>query len=248
MTLLDRYLREHFLDFDRLAASNALSPQQLRELLNDRLIPAASYIVASNSVTSYVFGTLPATTAAPGEYFHPATHAWIARAAQVVARVGRSRAYAALQTRFTANMERALADLNASVWRLRDAFAEDGAMLEGLPARIDSMWDHFLHGTFGLCVANPVSELEIARKEVLQEKLTALSAEGSLQASSETEAHALHGLIDAYAAAAMPFSPIEFGLSSRKRLVDNLKARLTGITALPATVAEPAIPHACGWS
>lgn len=36
----------------------------------------------------------------------------------------------------------------------------------------------------------------------------------------------MHELIDAYAAAAMPFSPIEYPRSSRKRLVENLRANL----------------------
>ena len=243
MTPLDRYLGEHFVDLDRLAMVSALSSQQLRGLLDDRLIPAASYVVGADSVTSYVFGSLPAATAAAGEYFHPATPAWISRAVAVIAQVGYSRAHAELQARFTANMEHALAGFNASLWPLRDAFANDGAVLDGLQARISSMWDHFLRGTFGLCVANPINELEIARKEVLQEKITALSAGGTKQDFSATETLALLEVIDAYAMAAMPFSPIEYPLSSRKRLVDDLRARLAG-----RRVDKTALPAACGWS
>jgi hypothetical protein len=97
---------------------------------------------------------------------------------------------------------------------------------EGLRARVESTWEHFLLGTFGLCVADPSSEAAIARKEVLQEKLTMLSDNGAKNEFSEAEARALLELIDAYAQAAMPFSPIEYAVSSRKRLVEDLSARI----------------------
>jgi hypothetical protein len=247
MTPLDLYLDRYFLNVDRLAAASGLSRQQLQRLLSDRLIPGASYVLVPGSVTSYVFGALPATAAASGEYFHPATRAWIARASRTIDELGYERAYTALQARFTANMTHALAALNASLWPLQDAFAADGTVLEGLHARIGSMWDHFLHGTFGLCVANPVSELEIARKEVLQEKLTALSASGTRRDFAEAEVPALLELIDAYATAAMPFSPVEYARSSRKRLVDDLKAHLTGAAETQPAGFAPALPDACGW-
>jgi hypothetical protein len=68
--------------------------------------------------------------------------------------------------------------------------------------------------------------MAIARKEVLQEKLTALSANGSRFAYSADEALAMLDLIDAYADSAMPFSPIEYAVSSRKRLVEDLATRI----------------------
>lgn len=87
------------------------------------------------------------------------------------------------------------------------------------------MWEHFLQGTFGLCVANPLSEEAIAWKEVLQEKLTTLSDNGARAVFSAPKAQAMLELIDAYAQSAMPFSPVEYSVSSRKRLVEDLRAR-----------------------
>jgi hypothetical protein len=145
-------------------------------------------------------------------------------------------------------MQRALGELNLSVWRLRDSFADDGAVIaEGLAVRVDSMWEHFLWGTFGLCVANPASADEIARKEVLQEKLTVLSENGSKQHFTADEQPALLELIDAYSHAAMPFSPAEYPMCSRKRLVDDLLARLAGERGAALTPAAGPLPIACGW-
>jgi hypothetical protein len=134
MTPLDLYLDRYFLNVDRLAAASGLSRQQLQRLLSDRLIPGASYVLVPGSVTSYVFGALPATAAASGEYFHPATCAWIARASKTI---------------------------NAT--------------------------------------------------------------------------------------AVMSFSPVEYARSSRKRLVDDLKAHLTGAAETRPADFAPALPDACGW-
>ena len=96
----------------------------------------------------------------------------------------------------------------------------------GLRVRTDAAWEYFLNGTFGLCVACPISEAHIAYKEVLQEKLTQSSDNGRKTAFSPPQAQATRELIDAYAAASMPFSPIEYASSSRKRLVEDLGAHL----------------------
>jgi hypothetical protein len=170
---------------------------------------------------------MPAAGATDGEYFHPANKVWADLAREVIGELGRSGAYAGLKSRFATNMQRALADLDKSTWRLRDSFTDDGSVVrEGLGIRIESMWEQFLHGTFGLCVTNPSSEAAIARKEVLQEKLAHLSANGAKQDFSQGEAATLLALIGEYAGAAMPFSPIEYPVSSRKRLVEDLAARI----------------------
>ena len=61
---------------------------------------------------------------------------------------------------------------------------------------------------------------------MLQEKLIALTANGSISAPAETSIKQLITLIDDYADSAMPFSPAEYERSSRKRLVDDLRLAL----------------------
>jgi hypothetical protein len=202
-----------------------LPRSEVSNLIRDRLIPKPSSVVAKSHISSYVFGTMQADGAIDGEYFHPANTAWVAGAWKVVDEVGRRAAYDELKKRFSMNLIHALRDLNGSVWRLRDSFAEDGSVIEGgLLARVDAVWVHFLEGTFGLCVLNPGSEAAIARKEVLQEKLTGLSDNGTKTSFSAEETRTVLETIDAYSKAAMPFSPVEYARSSRKRLVDDLSA------------------------
>jgi hypothetical protein len=55
-------------------------------------------------------------------------------------------------------------------------------------------------------------------------------------------------VIAAYEVAAMPFSPIEYAQSSRKRLVDDLRARLEGRSIADRGTAARPLPDACGWA
>ena len=226
MTELDNYLARHYLNEHQLAAASDLALKEIDALIGSQMIPAPAYTVSADGLLhSHVFGIMPAPGALPGRYFHPSQLSWIA-----LARAPRATP-ASLKARFISRFAAALAALNLSTWRLRDCFDDgDGVITEGLRARTESAWTYFLNGTFSLCVANPISEAHIAYKEVLQEKLAQLSENGQKTSYPAAELAALRELIDAYAEAAMPFSPIEYPRSSRKRLVEDLRARLVGET------------------
>ena len=225
MTELDHYLAKHYLSASQLQAAGVIRPDQHGILIEKRLVPAPSYVVTPDgTLRSCVFGELPAPGAKPGTYFHPAQAAWIARARLAIFGGGIDDAEPRLRNRFTERFGAALALHHRSTWRMADSFDDQGQPLPGLEARKASAWQHFLNGTFGLCVANPLSEAHIAHKEVLQEKLAALSENGARTRYAPDEAAALRELIDAYALAAMPFAPPEYPMSSRKRLVDDLRA------------------------
>jgi hypothetical protein len=227
MTELNNYLAKHYLNEAQLTAAAAISIEELDALIQDRLVPAPSYVISdSGKVVTFVFGEMDASGATPGRYFHPSQLVWIARARAAVASAAHD-AEARLKAQFTANFAAALATLNLTTWRLRDSFDDNGAPIaDGLRTRTDSAWTYFLNGTFAMCVAHPISEAHIACKEILQEKLSQQSENGSKTAFSPQQAGAMHELIDAYAAAAMLFSPVEYPLSSRKRLVEDLRANM----------------------
>ncbi len=236
MTALNDYLADRFLTAAQVAAAADMAIDELDLLICEGLVPAASYVVAdTGTLGSFVFGAMAAPGATPGRYFPPSQTVWIARAHEAVLRYGLHGAQARLKEQFGHRFAAALAALNLAVWRLPDCFGENGAPLEaGLRVRVDNAWSYFLSGTFGMCVVNPVSEAHIAYKEVLQEKLVQLSENGARRQFSAQQAQALLALIDQYAAAAMPFSPVEYTRSSRKRLVDDLRATLHAAHPLAA--------------
>lgn len=237
MSALNDYLGTRFLNATQCAQACGITSDQFDALVSDHLVPAPAYLVSAHgTVTSQVFGAMPASGATPGRYFPPTQTVWVEVARQALAQHGPQGAPAYLRERFIARFQTALAALDASTWRLPDSFDATGApIVAGLALRGQQAWAHFLHGTFGLCVADAASEATIARKEVLQEKLGALSENGSLAAFTPALALQLRALVADYAAAAMPFSPIEFHRSSRKRLVDDLLVRLNDAQPAPHT-------------
>lgn len=228
MSPLDHYLSEYFLDEPQFAKACGLSREELARLITARLIPSPSYVVSIASIlSSPVMGDLEAPGSTPGLYFRPEYVAWVRRAQTALAEVGPEAAHTLLKADFASNLLASLNELNATTWRLFDSFNEDGSILPaGLQVRMDEVWEHFLNGTYGLCVADPASEAAIARKEVLQEKLMNLSGKGTRTHFQNAEAQGLLALMNAYAEASMPFSPVDYPLSSRKRLVDDLRPRV----------------------
>lgn len=228
MTELNNYLEKNFLNEVQLAKASAMHIDEINALIHNRLVPAPSYMVTiAGTVCSFVFGEMTAPGATPGRYFRPSQLVWIERARKAIAGGATENIEAGLKAQFTLKFATALAVLNLSTLRLNDSFGDDGAPIEdGLRVRTDAAWEYFLNGTFALCVANPISEAHIAYKEVLQEKLTQISDNGSKTVFSPQLAQATNELIDAYAAASMPFSPVEYSSSSRKRLVEDLRINI----------------------
>lgn len=228
MNDLDTYLRHNYKNTEQLAAACSISPDELANLVSEKLAPEPSYTVTDwGEFISQAFGKFQAPGSTPGQYYHPANTVWIALAMEARRKVGPLEAHRELKERFRSNFAAALMELDKTTFRLPDSFTDTGQVIpEGLDARTESAWAAFLGGIFSLCVADPSSEKSIARKEILQEALTQLSGNGSrTDFSPEDKLHVLH-LIDQYAHAAMPFSPPEYPRSSRKRLVEDLREKL----------------------
>lgn len=230
MNDLDAYLQSHYLSAERLAAACAIAPQTLAELVRHRLVPAPSYSVsAQGTLRSAAFGDFADCGARPGDYFHPGNAVWVALALRVCAQRPMQAAQDELQAGFRARYAAALGECDRGIARLRDAFDDAGRPIAaGLEARTADAWTAFVDGVYSLCVADPTSEDAIAQKECLQETLTELHADPAAAAWPAAEKARVRALIDRYAEAAMPFSPPEYPRSSRKRLVEDFRARLEG--------------------
>ncbi len=228
VTKLDEYLSRYFVTAEELSALCDISPEALWRMVHKQLVMQPSYIVSqSRVIESYVFGKLSCDGARNGCYFRPATKLWVRRAVDALRNADESKAYATLKATFERNFTAALQALDRTMWRLRDCMTDDGAVIQlAMQTRLQDAWNHHLHGVFGLCVVNPESEAAIAIKEVCQEKLAALSDNGGKEIFSYSEAEELLAVIDEYAMLSMPFSPVEYSLSSRHRLVDNLRPRV----------------------
>lgn len=218
MSLRD-YLHHHFVDGVTLAQMAGISIARLNALIDSGAVPAPSYLVVGRTITSAVFGTIEGIDADAGRYFRPEQLRWVRIAAQAAQGFERQSVIDCLSA------------------ELADALTLAGVSSADLAEQVSQFLPHFFNGTFGLCVANPANGYGIARKELLQQRLTQLTDNGNNAKPSQISRHELLQLIDDFAAAAMPFSPADFARSSRKRLVDDLRVQV-----LADIAAEPA-PH-----
>jgi hypothetical protein len=204
---LAAYLQTHFVDKPAFAALAAIRVERLDQLIEAGAIPGATYVCNGTSIRSAVFGVIETSESIVGEYFRPECVRWVRIADE--APVGSEKAA----------VEARLAD------ELQTALTASGQLdsVTSTQAMIEDLLPSFFDGTFGLCVADPSSGSGIARKELLQKKLTQVTDNGSNPTPAALSRDELLRLIDDYAAAAMPFSPAEYARSSRKRLVDDLR-------------------------
>ena len=202
---LQQYLDDHFVGKGELAELAGISVDRIDQLLSDGAIPAATYISDGSTIESSAFGKIQEQESRPGEYFRRDCVRWVRLAGE--APEGEAR-------------ERVLDTLSAE---FGEALTELGLSHDQVQLKIAEFIPSFLDGTFGLCVADPSTGKGISRKEIFQEKLTHLTKNGSIANPDEMSRDELLELIDAYAKAAMPFSPAERPLSSRRRLVDDLR-------------------------
>ena len=233
MNSTQAYLDQYYLNQTQFALRCELGPQDIEELVAAQLIPAPSYQVSdSRHCKSVVFGELinpdSIEKLKTGTYFHPAAATWTKYAFSTLQRHAKDEARAILKHRFTEEFVQALTIRNSNTYRLKDCFNATGAALAaGIEQRVNTNWQHFLNGVFSLCVAKPDSIANIVHKEILQEKLSAITNNGIRVDYQNEDLAALKKLIDDYADSTMPFSPLEYPRSSRKRLVEDLRKTLS---------------------
>jgi Family of unknown function (DUF6058) len=156
----------------------------------------------------------------PGVYFHKKTIAWVKRA-----QLGGSGV--SLKSEFVVNYSGQVIELHSVLGKLQGCFSIHGEPLaDEITKRAEEAWRYLMDGTWGLCAADPSCERGIVQKEILQEQLIAASNNGADPSAASLSKSELLALIDRYASAAMPFCPIEYPVSSRRRLVDDLRKQL----------------------
>lgn len=204
------YLEQHFVNKPAFAAMCGISAEALTELIDAGLVPRATYIVRGTTLVSAVFGAMAPVDAQEGEYFRPQCKRWVRIA------LGQEP-----DSQGVTPGEVLRRELCAEMPRLNPGFSA-----ADVAERVEKYLPYFFDGMFGLCVSDPSNGAAIARKEILQERLVALTDNGANPSPDSISKADLLRLIDGYARSAMPFSPVEYARSSRKRLVDDLRSKL----------------------
>jgi hypothetical protein len=106
--------------------------------------------------------------------------------------------------------------------RYRDRVAALGAAARSEEYLIEE-WRHFLEGTYGLCSRDGLPET-IADKEVAAANIKGLLDKGGEQVLTADELLYLRHWVNVLDRASAPFAPHEVARSSRRRLIDEVRA------------------------
>lgn len=204
MDLID-YLRTHFLTAPQLLQCGGIDAHALGALQQRRVMPLPSYRLAIDARCVSFFGVHDEQLAT--DYYPTGSPAWLASLGSLTtgeqARQHFARRYCAR-----------LASLpGAGLPAIADRLMSD--------AHIDSEWQHFLAGTYGVCTRSGSPE-DIAAKEAAIVTIRHITADGGqVDAARRDQLRAAVDLLDAVSA---PFAPHEVARSSRHRYVDQVRA------------------------
>jgi hypothetical protein len=221
---LATYLAENYCSLEDLACGADVSAKQIEDLIDQALVPGCSYEVTSDKcLKSFVFGSIAGAIAPVGRYFAASNVSWIRRALDLLNRCGPATAHAQFDAEFE---ERYVEALRARMVPGEDlpgvSLPNDKVSEETWRSGLASTLKHFRAGTYGVCVRDCDCEDRIARKEIAVERLSCLTNDGTRRNFAAQELSQVRLAICEYNAIAMPFSPLDYPMSSRKRLIAGL--------------------------
>ena len=213
MTILD-YLDQHLIPRAELLRAAALDDAQLARMQALGAVPMPSYRLALEMSCESFFGSHQEH--AEREYYASGCAAWIATV---------SATQEPPQRIFERRYRARLAALHA------EGFATGHQKCnEELAAHLRDEWKYFLDGTYGVCTKTGAPE-DIAAKDLAVTIIKALTENQPKRVLTVEDSVALLRAVDLLDASSAPFAPHEVAHSSRRRLIDDVRAAYFPATA-----------------
>ncbi|USD29909.1 hypothetical protein J8Z24_07515 [Pseudoalteromonas sp. SCSIO 43201] len=205
---LIHYLQSYFITKEHLLRESRLSQTELNELIEKRLMPKAAYRLALNLKCDSFFGAHCDNSNL--EFYPQGALVWLGVVSQLR---DEAQAFDVFSHRYKGQINRLKTQ----------GFTTKNTKLNGnIDSHLSSEWQYFLDGIYGLCTKTGLPE-DIANKEaaiiIINEYL---ALEHDL---SKTELVKLHQAINLLDDASTQFAPHEREQSSRKRLIENVRAK-----------------------
>ncbi len=233
------YLREHFISLDDLAKKAGLKRGQVLNLIEYHCIPKASYTVSeTQTISSDVFGAALLVEKPTEQYFPLSEVSWIRRAQQFPETMPLEDIARNLKAAFRSEYREAIVCLaREKGLNPRKIFTADGSVNEAVLERyFEDTWQEWRNGTYGVCVRQADSVERIAKKQIAVQDLEQLTHGGAKDTFTGAEIARVRDAIMNFDDIAMPFAPHDVAISSRQRLVNQVRPRLKKVdSALTAT-------------
>lgn len=218
------YLTNYFCQIDELAELSKTKANIIKHYIKIGCIPDYSYrIKIPLELSSALFGELIHN---PDQYYYfyaKGNVNWIHRANKLVEEYGVEECTNQL--------------INEMRIKFRQLFIENKTYLYGFDYLFDNEQSinevayerefqdillYWRNGTYGLCTQNMINEESLFHKKLTQKWLKKITQDGSKKIYSAYEVEELKMALMKYESCLMPFSPLDYPLSSRKFLIDDI--------------------------
>ena len=223
-----QYMDKYFVEEKKLADTLKISTSQLLKYTELGVIPSYSYhIISEDWVETVVFGKLQIEQGIPGKYYSKSVQHWFNNAQKVVEHCPSDQIREQLQNQFQLEYSQQIKQLPKLTQLLPDLFDDHGILLEALlKNKAEQTWNDHLSGSYGLCVVKPSSVSAIIEKQIAVRRLANATENDNKQKFNSAQQAEFLMAAEKFDQVAMPFSPADYPLSSRKRLLDDIKTRL----------------------
>lgn len=206
MNILD-YLQSNFLNLEALLEQTGIGIERLRDVQEKHCMPACSYRLNNISICKSPIKTIETTTEA--EYYARGYTSWLN---SVCSHGDAKLAFEEFESRYMKQTKLLLQN------ELQNYAAP---WLDTPNEHLQTEWNHFLAGTYGVCTRNGLPE-QIVTKELSAARISEIISAKELDQCAKAE---LQTVVDLMDSTCSEFAPHELVGSSRQRLIDDVRQR-----------------------
>jgi len=213
MDLNLKYITANYIEFEEVIREAKISSDKLNELIENKLVPEASYSIKSDiTISSSLNDSYNVTI--ERKYFHPSVIQHIKENAEISNPEK-------IKTLFKEKLLSNLKNHANQTFAYGNVFDENGVInAEKADQALEEEWDYFCKGVYGICTLNN-NENDIIEKEIAIKRILDF-IENKSSYETEEQKNRLKELNDEFNTATSNFAPYQRELSSRGKYLDKL--------------------------
>lgn len=208
------YIKENFIESNELCQITNISHQELKQLIDNKLIPNASYKVDSNHTISSPLGD-EKIISEQKKYFPKSI-------IDVIKRNRGLKNSVDYKTRVKAEFIETFLNSNDKKFGYDNLLNENGNVdMKKLDSAFEEEWQYYLQGIYGVCTLNATG-FEIAKKEIAVKKLIAFNKKHGEKKLTDSDKETLSILNTEFNEVSNLFAPYQRLGSSRGKYLDKI--------------------------